>query len=270
MEQLHADHSRIHENLKRCIELLTECQITYLDAPPTIRRQLNRAFFTHIYLDEGDSLRFELAEPFDNMLSSDTRAAATQNLKDVPYRPDDVVRAASDAQAFQPDEVPWHTTGQGLNKTTMVELRRALSHLTPSVICLNQAKLSFAKPRPKPKPITDSRGPVVSTIRQKQTRVKTDLAAQLVAEYQAGATCYQLAERHGIHRNTVTKHLRRTGIRLRLDGLTAQQIEQGIVLYTSGHSLARIAQQFGVTANTVQARLKEAGVPMRDTHGRPH
>ena len=122
MEQLHADHSRIHENLKRCIELLTECQITYLDAPPTIRRQLNRAFFTHIYLDEGDSLRFELAEPFDNMLSSDTRAAATQNLKDVPYRPDDVVRAASDAQAFQPDEVPWHTTGQGLNKTTMVEL----------------------------------------------------------------------------------------------------------------------------------------------------
>ncbi len=87
--------------------------------------------------------------------------------------------------------------------------------------------------------------------------------------YRAGQTVYQLAEAYGINRHTVAQHLRASGVRMRLDGMTTEQIEQAAVLYESGWSLARIADRFDVTAKTVRTRLREQGVPMRDSHGRP-
>jgi DNA-directed RNA polymerase specialized sigma24 family protein len=95
-----------------------------------------------------------------------------------------------------------------------------------------------------------------------------DDRAELVTSYQAGATVHELATKFGIHRHTVSKHLRTAGVRLRLDGLNLDQIDQAEQLYCSGLSLARIADRLGVTANTVHARLRERGVPMRDTQGR--
>jgi hypothetical protein len=62
--------------------------------------------------------------------------------------------------------------------------------------------------------------------------------------------------------------LRAAGVRLRLDGLSLEQIDHAERLYRSGLSLARVADRLGVTANTVQARLRERAVPMRDAQGR--
>jgi DNA-binding CsgD family transcriptional regulator len=90
-----------------------------------------------------------------------------------------------------------------------------------------------------------------------------------VALYQSGLTVYQLADKYGIHRHTVSSHLRAAGIRLRLDGLTTQQVDEAAQLYGSGWSLGRIAERFGVAHTTVRTRLRERGVKMRDTHGRP-
>ncbi len=92
---------------------------------------------------------------------------------------------------------------------------------------------------------------------------------QLVIDYQAGATVYELAKLYGISRGIVGKHLRSRGIDTKPPGLHPDDVPTAADLYeSSGWSLARIAEKFGTTANTVRARLLEAGVVMRDERGR--
>jgi DNA invertase Pin-like site-specific DNA recombinase len=98
---------------------------------------------------------------------------------------------------------------------------------------------------------------------------KNEQVQKLIAEYQAGATVYQLGERFGISRQTVGKILKRQGVTMRMQGLTPEQIEEAVRLYEGGWSLARIGTKLKVDAGTVHARLRERGVRMRDTHGRP-
>jgi DNA-directed RNA polymerase specialized sigma24 family protein len=112
-------------------------------------------------------------------------------------------------------------------------------------------------------------GTVLAATVRRFRRLGIDDRAELLTSYQAGATVYEVAAKFGIHRHTVSKHLRDAGIRLRLDGITPDQIDRAVQLYTSGWSLARIAEQFGVTSTTVHKRLRERGVQMRDTQGRP-
>jgi hypothetical protein len=120
-----------------------------------------------------------------------------------------------------------------------------------------------------PPPLTDSRGEVIQTSQvQRQTRLGPAAIRQLRADYQAGQTSYQLAATYRLHRQTVTKHLRTAGIKLRGGGLDQAQTRDAIARYQAGQSLATIGQQFGVTANTVAAALERAGIPRRDTHGR--
>jgi DNA-binding CsgD family transcriptional regulator len=81
----------------------------------------------------------------------------------------------------------------------------------------------------------------------------------------------ELARLYGIHRHTVTKHLKRVGITVRgaQRKLTPDLIELAAQLYASGKSLAQIGEHLGVDASNVHKALKRAGVKMRDTHGRP-
>ena len=99
-------------------------------------------------------------------------------------------------------------------------------------------------------------------------RLRSHQLDVLIDAYQSGATVYELAERFGISRQTVSEHLHRQGVRLRLQGLSPSQIEVAVEMYGQGLSLAKIAAQLGVHAGTVHKRLRERGVRMRDTHGR--
>ncbi len=91
---------------------------------------------------------------------------------------------------------------------------------------------------------------------------------QLVADYQAGRTVYELAAQFGINRKVVSKHLHARGVTMRMRGLSPTQIDQAVRLYGEGASLATIGCKLGVDAGTVHARLRERGVRMRDTQGR--
>jgi DNA-directed RNA polymerase specialized sigma24 family protein len=90
----------------------------------------------------------------------------------------------------------------------------------------------------------------------------------MVTLYKMGETTRQIAARYGVGHERVGRLIRSAGVRLRLDGLTEQQIDEARALYVSGWSLARIADTLGSTAMTVRSRLIERGVQMRDTHGR--
>src|ERR1700694_4191046 len=69
---------------------------------------------------------------------------------------------------------------------------------------------------------TGGRGP----LRQRHVRPSQEVVARLVSEYEAGATVYELAASQGMHRTTVANHLRKAGLRLRLDGLQPDEINQ--------------------------------------------
>jgi DNA-binding CsgD family transcriptional regulator len=90
----------------------------------------------------------------------------------------------------------------------------------------------------------------------------------LVDGYRAGVAVKDLAIEFGIHRTTVTQHLRRSGVALRRRGLDDQQVDQAMHLYQQGSSLARIGTRLDVDAHTIRAALRARGIPIRDTHGR--
>jgi DNA-directed RNA polymerase specialized sigma24 family protein len=91
---------------------------------------------------------------------------------------------------------------------------------------------------------------------------------ELVEDYRAGATVYDLAARFGISRATIGQHLRRRGVDTKPPGLHPDDVSAAVGLYGDGWSLARIAEKFDTSVKTVWVRLQEAGVQMRDTQGR--
>ena len=95
-----------------------------------------------------------------------------------------------------------------------------------------------------------------------------DQVQRLIGDYKSGATVYELGERFGIERRTVSAILHRHGVAMRRRGLSAEQIDDAVRLYNQGWSLARIGNRMDVDAETVRKRLHERGVTLRDPHGR--
>ena len=100
-------------------------------------------------------------------------------------------------------------------------------------------------------------------------RLGDEQIQELIAGYQSGATVYELGDRFGIERRTVSKILHRHGVPMRRRGLSADQIDDAIHLYSLGWSTARVGERLGVAHTTVLAVLRERGIPTRDSHGRP-
>jgi hypothetical protein len=90
----------------------------------------------------------------------------------------------------------------------------------------------------------------------------------LVQGYLGGATTYELGDRFGVDRRTVSVILHRHYAPMRRRGLSSEQVDEAIGLYGLGLSLARVAGHFAVDPVTVLNRLRERGVRTRDTHGR--
>ncbi|WP_052318964.1 helix-turn-helix domain-containing protein [Streptomyces pluripotens] len=91
---------------------------------------------------------------------------------------------------------------------------------------------------------------------------------ELVTAYEVGATVYQLADRFGIERRTVSKILKRQGVATRWQRLSEADVDEAERLYAKGLSLARVAERLDVAADTVRLRLLKRGVKMRDPHWR--
>ena len=99
-------------------------------------------------------------------------------------------------------------------------------------------------------------------------RLSESDVTELVTRYREGATVYDLAERFGIHRTTVSGHLHRRGVVMRRLGLDEQQVDLAIRLYEQGWSVARISSHCGTNGGTVWLALRARGVRLRDAHGR--
>ncbi len=104
--------------------------------------------------------------------------------------------------------------------------------------------------------------------RRRARRLDPDNVQTLIQDYLAGATTYELGNKFGIDRRTVSAILHRNNIPMRRRGLASEQIDQAIELYKQGWSLARVARHLAVDPATVLNRLGKRGVRTRDTHGR--
>jgi len=70
-----------------------------------------------------------------------------------------------------------------------------------------------------------------SRLRQAQRRLTSEQVGQLVEEYRAGDSMKALAARWALHRSTVAGHLRHAGVQLRRQGLSEEQLREGVRLY---------------------------------------
>jgi lambda repressor-like predicted transcriptional regulator len=105
------------------------------------------------------------------------------------------------------------------------------------------------------------------TPRQVQRRLAPAETDELVAEYESGDSVKELALRHNLHRETVSKILTRHGIARRPKGIPPTEIEEAIALYEAGSSLAAVGAKFSVNAATVAATLRRSGVDLRARNG---
>lgn len=90
----------------------------------------------------------------------------------------------------------------------------------------------------------------------------------MIAGYKAGAPIKTLVAQFKVDQSTVTKHVKRAGIRLRVPALLPEEVEEASRLYRSGQSLRQVGSHFGVRDTTVRTALLRAGVKMRDCQGR--
>jgi hypothetical protein len=110
--------------------------------------------------------------------------------------------------------------------------------------------------------------PVVRPKPGRARQLDTDQTQALIQGYLAGATTYELGDRFGIERRTVSNILHRHGVPMRRCGLSPDQVDDAVHLYSLGWSLARVGEHLGVDHTTVLSKLRERGVATRDTCGR--
>jgi site-specific DNA recombinase len=81
------DHRALVEaNLERALAFAQDCSQAYLTATPFVRRLFNQTFFKKLYVEDEDSVRSELAPPFDTLLNGDRRGDGRREVfhKDTP------------------------------------------------------------------------------------------------------------------------------------------------------------------------------------------
>lgn len=85
----------------------------------------------------------------------------------------------------------------------------------------------------------------------------------LVADYSAGMPVRKIAGKYGIHRSTVTAHLRRREVPGTCGGLDPEQRAEALRLYRKGLSLREVSRRMGTGRKLVRAALVAEGEEIR-------
>ncbi len=87
---------------------------------------------------------------------------------------------------------------------------------------------------------------------RKQRLLSADDAVRLVDGYRDGKTVYELGREFGIHRVTVSAHLKRAGVPMRRLGLDESLRAEITRLRDEGWSYARLGERYNVDPATVR------------------
>ena len=97
-------------------------------------------------------------------------------------------------------------------------------------------------------------------------RLDSDAVAQLCADYLAGLTTRELADRYEVGKTAVTRLLRERHVPLRHQGLSSSQVQRAAELYAAGSSVAQVGEALGFHPSSVFDPLKRADLVLRDRH----
>lgn len=113
--------------------------------------------------------------------------------------------------------------------------------------------------------VADARGRVVRSSERRlfPRYLKPDDVDSLVADYSAGMPVGKIAEKYGIHRATVTAHLRRREVPAAVAGLDREQSAEVHRRYREGLSLREVGRRLGVDRKLVRAALVAEGEEIR-------
>lgn len=116
------------------------------------------------------------------------------------------------------------------------------------------------------------RGPVVTPNETAGTPVTPEALQEMIAEYEAGASLISIATARKLGKQTVSRLLSESGVRIRRQGLNDDQVAHASRAYLSGQTTREIADNLGVGHSMVWRALKGAGVELRPNSrrvGRP-
>jgi uncharacterized protein (DUF433 family) len=82
-------------------------------------------------------------------------------------------------------------------------------------------------------------------------RLSQGNVAQLVADYEAGATTRQLTATYGISKTSVQSLLHERGVLLRHHGVSGTQVSEAVQRYESGKSVAQVANALDLSPSSV-------------------
>ena len=97
-------------------------------------------------------------------------------------------------------------------------------------------------------------------------RLTADQVAQLTADRLAGNEINELADRYGIDRATVIRHLHRAGVpgrRRQGRTLDRERLQAAGEMYVAGNSVTAVAERFDVDRRYLRLALPAAGFELR-------
>ena len=139
-----------------------------------------------------------------------------------------------------------------------MSLKTFLVHLTGSLYnprtpvkrlfdAFRRGELSGGEPRER-----------IPTTHRRLRRLSPADINQLVREYCDGlGSVYELADRWGVHRNTIARHLKSRGLELGRLSLSSDEVRRAIELREQGHSFNAIGRTIGRDPKTVKAALSQ-------------
>jgi len=100
-------------------------------------------------------------------------------------------------------------------------------------------------------------------VRALRRRLGDGAIAQIVADYKAGKSTTGLMAEHHISKGGLLKLLADTGVSMRRQPLSPDQVSEAAELYRLGLSLAKVSQELTVPLESTRRALIDAGVQMR-------
>ncbi len=237
--------------------MLANVSLIYERCDNANRRICNQAIFRKIFIDGDGEARADYQRLYGSLCATEQQANALTWA---------AAATAASGTMTKKGEVQTFTRlenlVEGLNLTTMGFLRREFSNPTPmlkSLISRWKRGVYRVSQRVENTPIQDVRGACVRRIGKPQTFLTPSEVDRLVDDYLAGLSVGYLAQKYGVHRATVSKHLTRNNVVRRQHGLTIEDAAEAVKLHGGGISIRAIARTLGADRKQVRISLVTAG-----------
>jgi hypothetical protein len=145
-----------------------------------------------------------------------------------------------------------------------VEVVQRYSKHDLTAVGLDRLAAKLARSGPRPQAIAAPRQR--HKLQQRADRIQ--LAAHVVADYQAGIPTTQLTVKYDLGKSSVLRFLREAGVVMRQRSLTETEVTEAIRLYAAGLSVAAVGGALNLNPSTIWRTLTACGVTMRPARNR--